>query len=121
MNTIAPKLQNDLANAINDKEKVGSSFAIYDAQRDINKFLSAWETHIRWTAQTIHQAYHLRVAESWLECPRNTCDSARQVLEIKEYTHEEILEKRLLDDGFDPEVVKQIVSTGDAGTELSTE
>lgn len=36
---------------------------------------------IRWMAQTIHQAYHKEIPGTFLECPRNTCDAARQSIE----------------------------------------
>lgn len=38
---------------------------------------------VRWGAQTIHQAYHQEYQGTYLECPRNTCDAAKQL--IKKY------------------------------------
>lgn len=68
------------------------------------------ENHIRWAAQTIHQAHHMDHSATWQDCPKNTCDSARQALHI-EITPEdeaEAMAKRLLESGMDPEVVEQI-------------
>lgn len=36
---------------------------------------------IRWMAQTIHLAHHQDETGTFLECPRNTCDAARQAIE----------------------------------------
>lgn len=123
-NPVAFKLTNHLANAINEVGRPNSVYQLVDSLRDISSALNKWEEHIRWNAQTIHQAYHLELAENWETCPRNTCNSAQQALGIEKETHETTLEKRLLKEGFPPDVVAAIVesgTTGDAGPELSTE
>ena len=84
MNTVAPRLTNELANAINENGRSGSPFSLFDCQNKIGTALHTMETHIRWSAQTIHQAYHLDLAETWQTCPRNTCDSAARSLGLKE-------------------------------------
>lgn len=36
--------------------------------------------HLRWMAQTVHQAYHTDQAKNWRDCPVNICASTRNVL-----------------------------------------
>jgi hypothetical protein len=36
---------------------------------------------IRWMAQTIHQAHHQEHPGTFMDCQKNTCDAARQMIE----------------------------------------
>ena len=36
--------------------------------------------HIKWTAQTVHQAHHLEQTGTWETCPRATCNAAAVTL-----------------------------------------
>lgn len=45
--------------------------------------MTRMESHIRWSAQTTHQAYHDDQPGTWTTCPKSTCDSAQQTLGIE--------------------------------------
>lgn len=35
---------------------------------------------IHWMAQTVHQAYHIEHLETIMECPKDVCNAARQII-----------------------------------------
>lgn len=51
----------------------------------VNSHADLLET-IHWMAQTFHQAHHQDHAGTWKECPKNTCNAARQATEKAEST-----------------------------------
>lgn len=80
-NGIAPKLINEWANVVKegmDEFEIAESGIL----KRTGEALSQMESHIRWSAQTTHQAYHDDQPGYWWECPKSTCDSARQALGI---------------------------------------
>ena len=72
---------------IKTSQKCGCYFAMVDDPESrghmgmvcpLHSHASDFLETIRWMAQTIHQAYHQDIPGTFLECPHNTCDAAKQ-------------------------------------------
>lgn len=64
---------------MNPKHWDGSPDATQDPTLFSKMFLEAFQ-HIKWMAQTVHQAYHLEEGDSYRTCTRDICASTQALV-----------------------------------------